>query len=51
MICPTVSFDDCSTLRVPDKGDAKFKIKTAFVETILDVLCVPHLKSNLSSMD
>lgn len=43
----TVSFGDCSIVRVMGKGDIKIRTKNGFVETISNVLYVPDLKSNL----
>nr|KYP57044.1 Retrovirus-related Pol polyprotein from transposon TNT 1-94 [Cajanus cajan] len=45
----TVSFGDCSTVKVMGKGDIKIKTKNGFIETISNVLYVPDLKSNLLS--
>nr|KYP72576.1 Retrovirus-related Pol polyprotein from transposon TNT 1-94 [Cajanus cajan] len=45
----TVSFGDCSTMKVMGKGDIKIKTKNGFVETISNVFYVPDLKSNLLS--
>ena len=44
-----VSFGDCFTVKVVEKGDIKIKTKNGFVETISNVSYVPDLKSNLSS--
>lgn len=43
----TLRFGDCSTVMVMGKGDIKIKTRNGFVETILNVLYVPNLKSNL----
>ena len=45
----TVSFGDCSTVRVMEKGDINIRTKNGFVETISNVFYVPDLKSNLLS--
>ena len=45
----TVSFGDCSTVKVMGKGDIKIKTRNGFVETISNVLYVLDLKSNLLS--
>lgn len=42
----TVSFGDCSSIKVMGKGDVKIKTKNGFVETISNVLYAPDLKSN-----
>ncbi|XP_042974836.1 uncharacterized protein LOC122306472 [Carya illinoinensis] len=43
----TVSFGDCSTVRVMGKDNIEIRIKNGFVEIISNVLYVPDLKSNL----
>lgn len=45
----SVSFGDCSTVKVLGKGDIKIKTKNGFVETISNVLYVPDLKNDLLS--
>lgn len=45
----TVSFDDCSTMKLIGKGDIEIRTKNGFVETISNVLYVPDLRSNLLS--
>jgi len=45
----TVSFGDCSIVKVMGKGDIRMKTKNGFVETISNVLYVPNLKNNLLS--
>ncbi|KAL5571277.1 hypothetical protein UlMin_020874 [Ulmus minor] len=45
----TVSFGDCSTVKVTGKGDINIRTKNGFVETISNVFYVPDLKSNLLS--
>ena len=45
----TVSFGNCSIVRVMGKGDIEIRTKNDFVETISNVLYVPDLKSNLLS--
>ena len=47
---PTMSFGDCSIVKVMGKGDIKIRTKNVFVETILNVFYVPDLKSNLLSV-
>ena len=46
----TVSFGDCSTVRVMEKGDINIRTKNGFVATIFNVFYVPDLKSNLLSV-
>ena len=46
----SLSFGDCSTMRVMGKGDIEIRINNGFVETISNVLYVPDLKSNLLSV-
>ena len=40
----TVSFGDCSSIKVMGKGDVRIKTKNGFVETISNMLYVPDLK-------
>lgn len=43
----TMSFGDCSTVKVTGKGGINIRTKNGFVETISNVFHVPDLKSNL----